>query len=263
MELSQIWCYPVKSCAGISLDLASVTARGLALDRHWMLVDPDGRFVTQRQSPRMALIRPSLVEGGLKIEAPEHSKLEIGEDESDGRTDSVRVWKDDCNAALVSEKADAWFSSFLDRPVRLVFLPAAQHRQVDPEYGSEGDEVGFADGFPFLLIGEASLDDLSRRLGTALDMRRFRPNLVVSGSEAYAEDTWSKMRIGEVPFQVVKPCSRCVITTVNPDLGERDLDTLGALRAYRKRGSRVFFGQNLIQRELGNLSVGDEVTLIG
>lgn len=168
VELSQIWCYPVKSCAGIALDSASLTARGLALDRHWMLVDPEGRFVSQRQSPRMALIRPSLVDGGLRIEAPGCSPLEISEDETDGRTDSVRIWQDDCAAALVGERADAWFSGYLDRPVRLVFLPPTERRQVDQDYAAEGDVVGFADGFPFLLVGASSLDDLSRRMGTTL-----------------------------------------------------------------------------------------------
>lgn len=263
MLLSEIWCYPVKSCAGIPLERAKVGPRGIHLDRHWMLVDPDGRFVSQRQLPRMALIRPHFVEGGLRIEAPGTSALEVGEGAHCGRTVSVQVWRDRCAAMEVGEAASAWFSRLLGETVRLVFLPAGERRAVDHDYASSTDEVGFADGFPFLLLGRASLDDLAGRMGCALDIRRFRPNLVVAGSAPYAEDAWSRVRIGKLSFRVAKPCSRCAVTTVNPDLGERDLDTLGALRAYRQRENRVYFGQNLIHDAAGELVAGEPVSPIG
>ena len=262
MQLSEIWCYPVKSCAGITLERARVGLRGIHLDRHWMLVNQDGRFVSQRQSPRMALIRPRFVEGGLRMEAPGISALDIGEHEHGGRTVSVQVWQDRCTAMEVGEAANAWFSSFLGQAVRLVFLPPGERRAVDQAYASSSDEVGFADGFPFLLIGRASLDDLARRMDCAVDMRRFRPNLVITGSAPYAEDAWSRLRVGKLSFRVVKPCSRCAVTTVNPDLGERDLDTLGALRTYRQRDNKVYFGQNLIHDAEGEIVAGDPVAPI-
>jgi uncharacterized protein YcbX len=263
MLLSEIWCYPVKSCAGIPLERAKVGPRGIHLDRHWMLINQDGRFVSQRQLPRMALIRPRFVEEGLRLEAPGISALEIGEDAHCGRTVSVQVWRDRCAAMEVGDAANAWFSSLLGETVRLVFLPAGERRTVDQDCASATDEVGFADGFPFLLIGRASLDDLAGRMGCALDIRRFRPNLVVTGSAPYAEDTWSRVRIGGLSFRVAKPCSRCAVTTVNPDLGERDLDTLGALRTYRQRENRVYFGQNLIHDAAGELVAGDPVAPTG
>ena len=263
MELAEIWCYPVKSCAGVPVARVAVGHRGIQLDRHWMLVDAAGRFVTQRQAPRLALVRPRFEADTLGLAAPGQRPLRIPYLQGGSRTIVVRVWQDECEAALVGATADRWFSTFLGRPVRLVFLPDGARRAVDPLYGQAGDEVGFADGFPFLLVGRASLEDLAVRMKTDLSMRRFRPNLVIAGAGPYAEDGWRRIRIGMLGFRLAKPCSRCAVTTVNPDTGTRDLDTLGALAAYRKRDNKVFFGQNLIHDDTGEIHVGDAVSVVG
>lgn len=262
MKLAGLWCYPVKSCAGIPLSRAGVGQRGILFDRQWMLVDGGGRFVTQRQHPRMALIQPRLEAGALVLEAPGREPLSVPLDPGTGRTVSVQIWQDRCDAAAVDGAADRWFSEFLGLAVRLVFLPRDRRRAVSPEFALPGDEVGFADGFPFLLIGAGSLADLGERMGTTLSVRRFRPNLLITGAPPYAEDRWARVRIGELVFRVAKPCSRCVITTVDPQTGVRDLDTLGALRRYRQRGNRVYFGQNLIHDSPGELALGDDVVVI-
>lgn len=262
MELAEIWTYPVKSCAGLSLARAQVDSRGIHRDRHWMLVDHAGRFVTQRQVPRMALIKPSLSAEALVLEAPGQPPLSISPDRAAAGTVMVQVWQDRCRAGPVDVEADRWLTDFLGVPVRLVFLPDDERRAVDPRYAQAGDEVGFADGFPFLLIGAASVGDLARRMDADLSMRRFRPNLVVGGAAPYAEDRWRRIRIGALEFRVAKPCSRCAITTVNPDTGTRDLDTLGALARYRRRDNKVYLGQNLVHDAAGELKVGDAVSVI-
>ena len=262
MRISEIWSYPIKSCAGVPMSRATVGSRGIDYDRHWMLVDGDGRFVSQRQLPRMVLIRPEFTGDQLRVTAPGQSALGIPCVQPVGRTLSVRVWRDKCTAASVGEEADAWFSAFLGETVRLVFLPAGSRRPVDPAFGRHEDEVGFADGFPFLLIGRSSLADLASRMQADLSMQRFRPNLVVDGGAAYAEDGWRRIRIGDIEFRLAKPCSRCVITTLNPQTAEADLDTLGALAAFRKRNNRVFFGQNLIHDGPGELAVGDSLSIL-
>lgn len=261
MKLTGLYRYPVKSLRGEELTRMIVSVRGADRDRHWMVVNEEGRFLTQRELPRMVLIRPTVLNGGLKLSAPGMPELEVAP-ESWERLE-VRVWNDRCLARVMSDDADHWLSRFLGVPCRLVYLPDEEHRVVDPGYGQPQDEVGFTDGFPFLLISQASLDDLNRRMGKALPMERFRPNLVVEGCEPYAEDRWKRIRIGDLSFRVVKPCSRCVIPTVNPDTGEREgNEPLKTLMTYRKQGNQVFFGQNLIHDGEGELEVGMPVEVI-
>ncbi len=238
-----------------------VGARGLLLDRHWMLVNDQGRFLTQREFPRMALITPTVTETGLHLHAPGMFDLEV-QSEGLGQL-KVQVWGDECIAQPVSAEADQWLSDFLMQSCRLVYLPSAQKRQVDQRYAQPQDEVGFADGFPFLLISQASLDDLNQRMGLDLPMTRFRPNLVVDGCHAYAEDDWKRIRIGNMEFRVAKPCSRCVIPTVNPETGEREgNEPLKTLMSYRKQGNNVYFGQNLLHDGEGRLETGMVVDVL-
>lgn len=259
--LSGLNRYPVKSLRGESLASAELGSRGLQHDRHWMLVNEDGRFLTQRELPRMTLIRPRIRGQGLLLQAPGLFELEV-QPESDEQM-QVQVWRDQCVARLMSPAADRWLSDFLGVSCRLVYLPEEQLRQVDQDYAKADDQVGFADGFPFLLISRASLDDLNRRMGLTLPMERFRPNLVVEGCEAYAEDDWKRIRIGNIEFRVVKPCSRCVIPTVNPDTGEREgNEPLKTLMSYRKQGNNVYFGQNLIHDATGALQTGAAVEIL-
>jgi len=254
--------YPVKSLSGITLDRADIVQRGIAFDRHWMVVDADGVFLTQRQHPRMALVRTSLGTDCLRLAAPEMPPLELPLSDPGGERVEAQVWGDRCLAASAGDRAADWLSHYLGVAARLVFMPQEHRRQVDPDYAREGDQVGFADGFPFLLISEASLADLNSRLQQPLPMNRFRPNLVVSGCEPYAEDRWRRIRIGEISFRLVKPCSRCVITTVNQHSAEKGQEPLSTLSTYRRRGNKVYFGQNLLHDAVGELRTGMQVEVL-
>ncbi len=261
LTLSSLYRYPVKSLRGESLQHMTVGRRGPEADRQWMLVDENGRFLTQRELPRMALIRPQVGDDGLWLSAPDMPDLHVSD--HPGEVLDVQIWRDRCSARSLSASADAWFSSFLQRACRLVVMPQETQRQVDMEYARKGDEVGFADGFPFLLISRASLDDLNQRLPAPVPMTRFRPNLVVEGCEPYAEDNWRRIRIGALEFRVVKPCSRCIIPCVDPNTGERrSNEPLKTLMSYRKEGNKVYFGQNLLHDGLGELEPGMNVEIL-
>lgn len=259
--LSGLYRYPVKSLRGEALDALELGARGPALDRHWMVVDSEGRFLTQRQQPRMALVATRIdPAGGLHLAAAGMPEIAVAHAAAERTT--VTVWGDTLQAAPVDPAADAWLSRFLGQPCRLVAFAAEARRPVDPAYAAAQDQVGFADGFPLLLIAQASLDDLNARLQQALPMRRFRPNLVVSGCAPYAEDGWRRIRIGDLTLRVVKPCSRCVIPTIDPDTGERGAEPMRTLLGYRQRDNKVWFGQNLIHDGLGRLALGMPVEVI-
>lgn len=261
MSLGGLYVYPIKSCGGISLDTAEVDERGIRHDRRWMLVDDDGVFLSQRELPRLALVRVGIEAGGLFVDAPGMPALNVPF-EPQGEPMLARVWDDPVETLGVGRDADRWFSRFLGVPCRLVCMPALSERRVDPNYGQQNDRVGLADGFPFLLISEASLADLNGRLDEPLRMNRFRPNLVVRGCAPFTEDGWRRIRVGAITFRIVKPCARCVITTVdqaNAGVGKEPLRTLAR---YRKVGSKVLFGQNLIHDGTGVLRVGDAVEVI-
>jgi uncharacterized protein YcbX len=260
--VSELWVYPVKSCRGIALERAEIGPRGIRWDRHWMVVDAEGGFLTQRQLPAMALIGTALAPDGLRLDAPGRPPLHVPYDACDARI-PVKVWNDELRACAVSPEADRWLSATLGRPCRLVRFPDDARRAVDPRFGRQGDETAFSDGFPLLLIGQASLDDLNARLARPLPMRRFRPNVVVRGAPAYAEDDWRQVRIGGLGCRVVKPCSRCAITTVDPERGVRDGgEPLEALAGYRRRDGRVYFGQNVIPDGTGEVQIGDAVAVL-
>ncbi len=262
MRLTALYRYPVKSLCGESLLRTKVGVRGPELDRRWMVVDEAGRFLTQRELPRMALIRPQILDGGLRLKAPDMPVVEVFS-QQDAAPVTVQIWNDHCRALPMGEEADRWLSDFLGIPCHLVEFPEEEHRQVDPAYAALGDETAFSDGFPFLLISQASLDDLNCRLERPLPMERFRPNLVVEGCEPYAEDRWKRIRIGDLTFRVAKPCSRCAIPTVNPATGKREgNEPLKTLATYRNEGNKVFFGQNLIHDGQGVLEVGMPVEVL-
>lgn len=257
--LSQLYVYPIKSCGGIALDSAAVSATGLRYDRRWMLVDEAGGFLSQRKLPRMALISVRFGPEHLIVGAPGMPDLEVPLHPETGDLVDVCVWGDAGRGAPVGDEADRWFGEFLGFPYRLIYKPYDDVRLVDSLYAEDGDQVGFADGFSFLLISEASLDDLNGRLEEPVPMNRFRPNLVVRGCEPYAEDRWSLILIGTVPFRVAEPCPRCAITTVDQKTGARGKEPLRTLATYRRSGEEVLFGRNLIHASLGTVRVGDPV----
>jgi len=259
MHLSSLYRFPLKSAAGESLQRCASDSLGLLGDRRWMVVAAGtGRFLTQRILPRMALLQAHWQgDTALKLAAPGMPELLVRVPD-DKTMRCVQVWSANPVVPDAGETAAAWLSDFLGQACRLVYLPEDDGIQVDLDYARLGERTAFSDGFPFLLIGQASLDDLARRVGRPLEMLRFRPNLVVSGAEPYAEDGWKRIRIGQLTFRVVKACSRCVIPTLDPASGERapDREPLNTLLSYRKGPGGVFFGQNLIAEGRGELEVG-------
>lgn len=270
MQLSEINIYPLKSGRGISLSSSELTRRGLLSDRRWMLVDESNKFVTQRQYSKMCLISasPSMDKISFSYDG-EWAHVDNIEENLDVVISSkselrrVQVWQDAVEAFDCGDEAADWFSKILNTSVRLVFQSDSHLRTVDQAFGKTGDLVSFADGFPILLISQASLDVLNERLGSQFLMNRFRPNLVVSGCEAHAEDNWKRIRINSVEFEVVKPCSRCVIPSIEPNTGVKNSDILLELAKYRKgEDGKIYFGQNLIHQSLGTLALGDKVEVI-
>jgi uncharacterized protein YcbX len=221
-----------------------------------MLVDREGRFLTQRELPRMALISPRLQTQGMVLQAPGIDDLSVRQPPEEAERVEVAVWSDRCSVQRADPLADAWLSDYLGLFCRLVYMPDESVRPVDPRYAKPQDRTAFSDGFPLLLISQASLDDLNSRLSEPLPMLRFRPNLVVEGCDPYAEDGWRNIRIGELTLRVVKPCSRCKVTTVDPYTGESGSEPLKTLADYRRRGNKVYFGQNLIHDGPGDLALG-------
>ena len=262
MHLAALYRYPVKSLAGQALEHSLVDGFGLADDRRWMLVDREGRYVTQRELPEMALISASLDQRRLTLNAPGMTPLAVDPPADNAEPINVQIWRDRCQARLCSNESQIWLSRYLGHTLRLVYMAEGERRQVDRAYAEEGDLTAFSDGFPLLLISQASLDDLNGRLEQALPMIRFRPNLVVAGCEPYAEDGWSLIRIGEMTLRVVKPCSRCKITTIDPYTAEVGDEPLKTLASYRRQGNQVFFGQNLIHDGPGELKLGMPVEVL-
>lgn len=270
MVISQLWIYPIKSAKGILLDSAQLEKRGFQYDRRWMLVDSKNRFISQRLYPKMALIAPELSDYGLSVRAPDMPALIIPY--SDSRVemyDEIEVicWDDRIIAQHVNTAIDNWFSEFLGVDCQLVYMPDSCLRPVDPDYVKNEDIASFSDGFPNLIISEASLDDLNARVDMQLTMNRFRPNIVISGCEAYAEDTLGHFKVNQIDFFAVKPCSRCVITTVNPQTGEKEgREPLNTLSQFRKKGNKVFFGQNLLHKlnytSDNRIRVGEKLEII-
>lgn len=261
-RVSRIFVYPIKSCAGIEVSSAELTVRGLASDRRYMLVDAAGRFLTQRQHPQMALIHVAFAADGFEVTAPGRNPLRLPTalSEPGHQVCTVRVWRDQVEATLADTDTNLWFSGFMGFACGLVYLADHQHRPVTNDAAAFDDEVSFADGAPLLLISDASLAELNRRLDQPVGIERFRPNLMVTADRPHAEDQWHSVSIGEASLEVAWPCSRCGLITVEPGTGQRDPkgEPLKTLTGYRKRERSVCFGQNLIPRTLGTIDVGAE-----
>ncbi len=260
--VSQLFVYPVKSCRGIALQQARVEAFGLQHDRRWMVVDQQGVMLTQRQHARMCLIQPEITGNGIRLTAEGMSAIDIAIPDCQQRTEVV-VWNDHCQSCDAGDAAAHWLSDFLQVSCRLVYFPHDEVRQVDLNYAQPGDKTAFSDGFPMLLISQASLDNLNAKLSVDIGIERFRPNLVVSGCDAHAEDQWSSLQINNMTFRVAKPCSRCVIPSINIDTAEREREPLKTLASYRRQHDKVYFGQNIIAEQQGELQIGMSVAITG
>jgi uncharacterized protein YcbX len=262
IRVSGLAIYPIKSCRGIALTEAEVVERGFRHDREWMVVDAAGRFVSQRTRPQLARVAVRMSDRSLIIAANGMPPLEVPLVPARRQARTVTIWRDTCRAEPCGPPAARWFSDLLGAPVELVRMPSAAVRRVDPRYAGPADQVGFADAFPFLLLSEASLDELNRRLAAPMPMDRFRPNIVVSSCQPHAEDGWTTIAVGGIAFTVAKPCVRCVITTTDQHTGERGAEPLRTLASYRTVDGEVRFGQNLVHRGSGAIRVGDPCQVV-
>lgn len=263
LTVSELAIYPVKSLGAVALSRLSFDNFGPAGDRRYIVTDLNGHFVTQRQYPRMTLIQVKLHEQALEFSAPATPSFSLAAPRTDVvERREVMVWHDRVEACDMGDAVATWLSSYLGVEVRLYYMPDDSVRAVDAQYGRSGDRVGFADGFPVLLIGAASLAEFNRALPEPVESLRFRPNIVVAGAAPYAEDTWRRVRIGAIEFDVVKPCSRCVIPSIDPRTAQQQASVAQTLARLRRRGDAVYFGQNLIARGGGAIALGDVVTVI-
>jgi len=267
MTLSEIWIYPIKSLGGISVQEAIAERRGLRYDRRWMLVDDTGRFVSQREIPNMALLGTAIEPPFLTVfwKKNPQEKVQIPlEIASDLLTSiEVQVWDDHCIGLVLTDEINQWFSTHLGQNLRLVLMPETDHRPADDRYAPPGHQVSFADGFPYLIIGQASLDELNNRLEQSLPMNRFRPNFVFTGGQPFEEDYWGQFSINEQSFQGVNPCARCSITTTDQETAERAAEPIKTLSTFRKFENQILFGQNVLWLGEGGIPVrvGDSIRL--
>ena len=262
LEVARLHIYPVKGLSAVDLVEAVIEPRGLRHDRRWMVVDENDVFRSQRSLPKMAVIRTEASEAGLKLTAPDLASLSVLTP-SGGSRRLVKVWSSEVDAVDLGEEVAEWFSTALGNSCRLVYMDEAAVRPCHPDIAGPDVEVSFADGFPILLANTASLDDLNARMEVPVPMTRFRPNIVVSGATPFAEDDWRIIRIGsEAVLENVKGCGRCSVTTIDQDTGEsRGPEPLTTLASFRKVGSAVNFGVNLVARKLGTVRVGDTVEI--
>jgi uncharacterized protein YcbX len=262
LSVTSIHIYPIKSCRAIDLKAARLDELGISFDRRLMVVDAEtSRFLTQREEPKLTLISPQLGPTSLQVNAPSMPLLKI-DTRREGQRRDVTVWRFTGPAEDCGENAASWFSTVLERSVRVVRWADDVQRAVNPTYAGEGVLTAFTDGYPILITTEGSLEDLNSKAAERVPMSRFRPNIVIKGAAAFAEDTWKRIRVGEVELDVVKPCSRCAITTVDALTAKRGKEPLATLAKYRLHENETWFGQNCIHRSLGSIRVGDPVEVL-
>jgi uncharacterized protein YcbX len=263
LQITELYIYPIKSLGGIKLDSAIVTDRGLKYDRRWMLIDDNNRFISQREFAEMSLLKTSITDKFLVVTNTYNNTL-INIDLTPEKKDVITVglWDDSCIAQPVSNEADAWFSEALNTNVRLVYMPDDSQRFIEADYAVDHEITSFSDAFPFLLIGQSSLNDLNRRLDSPLPINRFRPNIVFTGGKPYFEDIMDKFIVNGIAFNGVKLCARCNIITINQDNAASSKEPTKTLATYRAKNKKIYFGQNLTHAGTGTIAVGDELKLI-
>lgn len=263
VTIAELHVYPVKGLRAIRVARARLTRRGLEHDRRFMVVDAGGTFLTQRGHPSLATVWTDITGGELRLAAPDRDEIAVSLEPTGGEALEVRVWESRCRALAPSPAADAWLSAFLGLDCRLVYMPEATERPVDPRFAGPGHHVGFADGYPVLVASTASLADLNARLAKPVPMNRFRPNVVLSGAPAYAEDGWREIRSGSARLRLAKPCQRCQVTTIDQATGEvRSAEPLATLSAYRATADCTNrFGMNAVVLETGLVEEGATVAI--
>ncbi|MFA6083088.1 MOSC domain-containing protein [Mucilaginibacter sp.] len=263
LQINQLYIYPIKSLGGIALNSSRLTDRGLEHDRRWMLIDENNRFLSQRENAQMALFKPGLQSDAIKVTySADNSFIHIPFTPLKQDIVQVTIWDDTCTGQYVSDEVDAWFTQKLGINCRLVYMADDSYRPTDPRYTTEGTITSFADAYPLLLIGQASLDDLNSRLAVALPMNRFRPNIVFTGGEPYSEDIMQHIIINGIDIYGVKLCARCIMTTIDQVTAQKSKEPLKTLAGYRRKGNKILFGQNLANMGVGILNIGDELQVM-
>ena len=263
LRLSEIWIYPIKGLGGIRLKHSRVLEKGLEYDRRWMLVDENGVFMTQRDNPTMALFKLKIEGEELKITySPSSLVHSISlHPNTPEKNESVIIWDDTVTACEINKESSAWFSDILNLKCRLVYFPEENSRAVDPVYKVNDEHVSLADGYPFLIIGQESLNFLNSKLEQTIPMNRFRPNFVFTGGEPNEEDTWRNFTIGSNRFVGVKPCARCAVPTINQETAEKGIEPTRTLATYRRKENKIYFGQNLLASDHQKIKEGDLITI--
>lgn len=263
IAVQDLYIYPIKSLGGIRLSQAIVEEKGFQYDRRWMLVDSRGHFLTQRTHQQMTFLKVDLSEEGLTVfdSKSANDSLFIPHNQISNQKIEVVIWDDRVIANLVDETADVWFSKKLEIACHLVIMPDFAQRKLSLKDAVNEQSVSFADGMPYLILGQESLQELNSRLVNKVKMDRFRPNIVFAGGESFVEDTWKKIKIGSISFQVVKPCARCIMTTIDQQTGEQGKEPLKTLSSYRTHDNKIYFGQNMVALQKGILRVGDLVQI--
>jgi len=263
IKIQSIHIYPIKSMKGIDLSSSQVERRGLKYDRRWMLVDEGGKFISQREYHQLALLKTSISEETMTIKnlTSSQTSLSFSLNEPNSEPIEVSIWDDKCLAKPLDQEVNEWFSRFMGKSVRLVYMHDTSERKADPRYATSTDDiVSFADGYPILIISQASLDQLSEKAGEHIPAERFRANLIIDGVVAHAEDDLKNIEINGVELAGVKPCARCVMITIDQNTGEKGKEPLQTLNTYRKEGHKILFGYNFIPTRLGNIEVGDALS---
>ena len=262
MKVTRLFRYPVKSLPGLAVDSMTLDDFGPAGDRRWMIVDPKNRFVTQRKYPQLARVSLCETDAGVEVEFPGHGRhlLKAG-----SPTRAVTVWRDQMSACEAVGTASQALSRWLDVPLSFVYMPESTFRQVDRHFVPDRRRLSFADGYPLLVVNQASLDQLSDWVGRPMDVRRFRPGIVLGGDQPFQEDGWRALKLATLSIDLVKPCGRCVMTTVDPDLGTRDEsgEPLKTLTRLRPSEYGPLFGVNGVHSGEGVVRVGDEIAPVG
>jgi uncharacterized protein YcbX len=266
ISISELYIYPVKSLAGIQLTESKLTPFGFEHDRRWMIVDSDGKFISQREMAKMACIKTNIINDHLVL-THDDSEIKVPIVDSQSKQLKVTVWKDSFDAKHVSQEVDDWLTEILAKKCQLVYMQEDVKRQIDLDFAPSGHNVSFADAFPILVISQASLDDLNSRLDNHVDINRFRANMIVSGVSPFAEDDWASISINGIGYQAIKKCSRCIMPSINQETGRQDnVKMLAVLNGYRRIDNKIKFGQNLIYKNietinLQSISCGDEIIL--
>lgn len=261
--ISDLIIYPIKSLGGIHVSEALAEPTGLQYDRRWMLADADNRFISQREAPQLCLLKLSFHENGFFIQHHLYPKqqLFLPFEAQTSQRETVQVWDHQLQAVVAGENFNQWFSDMLGLNCKLIKAVDFTHRKVNPEYASNNEQTVFADGYPVLIIGEASLNDLNTKLTEPVPMDRFRPNLVFSGGLPFDEDNWSEIALSDVALKPVKPCERCVITTINQATAEAGKEPLKTLATYRNINNKILFGQNALVIKPGKIKTGETLLI--